>query len=978
VTKRLSNFPFAKILLETLRGLACSDRAYLPSRIFPVRNPVPAEFTTAPIDHLAAQAAPLRVALRVIERLSNPLMNMIPKSAPCSAASVPSPSRRWLASLLLPLFAAGLLPASLTAQTITSAVPNLISYQGKVTNSSGALVGAGTPVNRTVIFRIWSHQSNSTINDLVYSEQQTVTISEGEFSVLIGQGSAVTGTPLGYSESTKGTPTVTLASAAVFGGATRYLGVTIDDGTAAADPEVSPRQQLVTSAFAMRAKFAETVGSNGNSTMVVNDAGNVGIGQATPGFPLNFASTLGDKISLFGNSGTHYGFGIQSGLLQVHTSGVGEDVAFGYGTSAVMTETMRIKGNGNVGIGTNNPTAKLDVNGIVNVFDGGSKSYPAGIATEVGSQTVNFGINDSRFGTQNTAQAGGFMRVDARGTTFGGPVFQFFTRAANAASPSTSMVIDASGNVGIGNSAPTAKLHVNGSISSTALSTGSLSLSGPLQASGAVTTHTQGAYLEWNKDGSSGMTYHLNQRGAGTGGHVFGDVDTGNTITEAVRIAGGSVKVTSAAGTQSLSITPGQLNGTTDATAATLDLPGTGTLSVWDNFVVSGNVGVGTTAPGFPLSFPNSLGDKIALWGSTGNHYGFGIQGSLLQIHTDSSGADIAFGYGTSAALTETMRIKGNGNVGIGLNDPKAPLHVRRADSFTNSPMYTRKAGSDTAYGVYLGANGALMYTDGASASYGDNETIKYGNLAAIFNGEVISYGGYWMGNAVTYSDARAKTVLGSSDSARDLSLLRDLKIRDFTWIDRTMDDHRPNKKLIAQEVEQVFPQAVRRTPRPMPIPNIYQVAEKIEFVAARKELRVTVGKAHDLKVGDSVDIATDETPVEEMKVTEVSSEREFTVSCEKAPKSIFVYGKYVSDFRAVDYDAIAMLNVSATQELARQVDALRASEARNAELAKRVAELEAKDRARDAKLASIEKLLQANQTVMASPAKTTSNNGQE
>ena len=37
---------------------------------------------------------------------------------------------------------------------------------------------------------------------------------------------------------------------------------------------------------------------------VVKENGKVGIGNATPGFPLNFAASLGDKISLWGNSGS--------------------------------------------------------------------------------------------------------------------------------------------------------------------------------------------------------------------------------------------------------------------------------------------------------------------------------------------------------------------------------------------------------------------------------------------------------------------------------------------------------------------------------------------------------------------------------------------------------------------------------------------------------------------------------------------------
>jgi hypothetical protein len=106
---------------------------------------------------------------------------------------------------------------------------------------------------------------------------------------------------------------------------------------------------------------------------------------------------------------------------------------------------------------------------------------------------------------------------------------------------------------------------------------------------------------------------------------------------------------------------------------------------VWGEQAVSlfidskGNVGIGTKTPGFPLTFANEpLGDRISLYGQTpGVSYGFGIQGNLLQIHTNQVGADIAFGYGSSGSFTETMRIKGHGEVGIGTTTPEYPLDVR-------------------------------------------------------------------------------------------------------------------------------------------------------------------------------------------------------------------------------------------------------------------------------------------------------------
>jgi hypothetical protein len=77
-------------------------------------------------------------------------------------------------------------------------------------------------------------------------------------------------------------------------------------------------------------------------------AQNVGIGTTSPTGPLSFASTLGNKIVLWGDGNSnHYGMGVQGGLLQLYSDAAAANIAFGYGRSTAFTERMRILNGGN-------------------------------------------------------------------------------------------------------------------------------------------------------------------------------------------------------------------------------------------------------------------------------------------------------------------------------------------------------------------------------------------------------------------------------------------------------------------------------------------------------------------------------------------------------------------------------------------------------------------------------------------------------
>jgi hypothetical protein len=101
----------------------------------------------------------------------------------------------------------------------------------------------------------------------------------------------------------------------------------------------------------------------------------------------------------------------------------------------------------------------------------------------------------------------------------------------------------------------------------------------------------------------------------------------------------------------------------------------------------NGNVGIGHLTPIAPLSFASKTGEKITLYGDGQPNYGVGVQPYLMQLHTDASLSDIDFGYGSSSAFTETMRIKGNGALALN-GDAGQTGQVLTSSGNTQSPQW--------------------------------------------------------------------------------------------------------------------------------------------------------------------------------------------------------------------------------------------------------------------------------------------------
>ena len=276
------------------------------------------------------------------------------------------------------------------------------------------------------------------------------------------------------------------------------------------------------------------------------------------------------------------------------------------------------------------------------------------------------------------------------------------------------------------------------------------------------------------------------------------------------------------------------------------------------------------------------------------------------------------FASATSGA--QDFLIDPSGRVGIGVSSvTKAQLEI---DGFVAGPS----------------ANGSL-FSASSIPSTGPNTFSATSWNYSIFASHGIASDTI----IVAVSDERIKKVVGRSDLAEDLAILRNLEVTDYTYIDTVNKGTGTQRKLIAQQVEKFYPQAIGRTKGV--IPDIYEKA-RIEDGWVSLDCDLTVGERVRLFGKDG-----------EKDVHEVREIRKgaFRTDFRSEAEEVFVYGREVDDYRNVDYDAIAMLNVSATQELARKLEVSEAAqEANRAELLR----LRTENEALASRLAQIENLL--------------------
>jgi len=300
-------------------------------------------------------------------------------------------------------------------------------------------------------------------------------------------------------------------------------------------------------------------------------------------------------------------------------------------------------------------------------------------------------------------------------------------------------------------------------------------------------------------------------------------------------------------------------------------------------------IGIGISSPlsGLHLHQPSSSVSHMHFSNAnTATGLVVGIDADTSVVHWNSSNSNTRFATNN----TERMRITANGRVGIGIYDPKATLHVAP----TYNVNYRR--------GVYLDTGGY-------------NNTTGFDEYQPVsIMGEERILGQLLM----TYSDKRIKNIIGISDRNKDLELLNKIQITEYSYKDFISKGRQIYKKVIAQQIQEILPVAVSKTTNF--IPNVYLPSKSI--TKNENKLEIELEKDFDLKTGDTVRLITDLGKTEELEVLEIK-DKTFTVELgeNSFEKEIFVYGKKIDDFLSVDYDALSMLNISATQELCKKIE---------------------------------------------------------